>query len=328
MQRLNEDLKRGQFKHAYLLYGEEAYLRKQYRDKLKQALLGDGDAMNVNCYEGKDINVGEVIDVAETLPFFAERRVIVMEDTGLFKSGGEILAEYLAGMKEDNSSQTYFVFCESEVDKRSRLFKQVQQIGYAVELKRQDEQILKRWAAGILKQNGKKITENTLTYFLDKAGTDMENISSELEKLICYCMDKEVIEKEDVDNICVVNITGHIFDMVTAISEKQTKKALLLYYDLLQLKEPPMRILFLIARQMNQLLQVKQLKGKGFDNRSIGEKVGLPPFAVGKNVAQASRFQERELKAAVAKCVEAEEAVKTGQLKDIVSVEMLILSVV
>ena len=326
MQRINEDLRSGQFKQAYLLYGEEAYLRRQYRDRLKQALLGDGDAMNMNCFEGKDVNVGEVIDVAETMPFFADRRVIVMDGTGLFKSGGEKLAEYIAGLK-DSGSQTYFVFCESEVDKRSRLFKQVQQTGYICEMKQQDDQTLKRWAAGVLKQDGKKITENTLEYFLEKVGTDMENIRTELEKLSCYCMDKEVIEKEDVDSICVVNITNHIFDMVTAISEKQTKKALLLYYDLLALKEPPMRILFLIARQMNLLLQVKQLKGKGFDNKRIGEKIGLPPFIAGKNVMQASRFKERELKAAVVKCVEAEEAVKTGRLKDTVSVEMLILSV-
>ena len=71
----------------------------------------------------------------------------------------------------------------------------------------------------------------------------------------------------------------------------------------------------------------KDLKGKGFDNKRIGEKIGLPPFIAGKNVTQASRFKERELKAAVVKCVEAEEAVKTGRLKDTVSVEMLILSV-
>ena len=69
MQRINEDLRSGQFKQAYLLYGEEAYLRRQYRDRLKKALLGDGDAMNMNCFEGKDVNVGEVIDVAETMPF-------------------------------------------------------------------------------------------------------------------------------------------------------------------------------------------------------------------------------------------------------------------
>ncbi|MGN1148628.1 MAG: DNA polymerase III subunit delta, partial [Lachnospiraceae bacterium] len=99
------------------------------------------------------------------------------------------------------------------------------------------------------------------------------------------------------------------------------------YYDLLALKEPPMRILFLIARQCNTLLQVKQLKNKGFDNKKIGEKIGLPGFIAGKYVTQASRFKEKELKQAVVRCVEAEEAVKTGRMNDTMSVELLIMSV-
>ncbi|MDE6816246.1 MAG: DNA polymerase III subunit delta, partial [Lachnospiraceae bacterium] len=91
MNRINEDIKTGQWKQMYLLYGEEAYLRKQYRDRLKAAIAGD-DAMNCNFYEGKNLPVGEVIDLAETLPFFADRRLIVIQGSGLFKSGGEELA--------------------------------------------------------------------------------------------------------------------------------------------------------------------------------------------------------------------------------------------
>ncbi len=323
MLRLKEDLKTGQFKQVYLLYGEEDYLRKQYKDNLIKALMGDGDQMNFHRFEGKDVNVGEVIDTAETMPFFADRRVILLEGTNLFKSGGEKLAEYLA----DCAPTTFFVCSEAEVDKRSKLFKQVTQVGYAAELKKQDEQVLKRWITGILKQDGKRISEHCVEFFLDKTGTDMENIRTELEKLICYCIDKDVVEEADVEAVCVANITNHIFDMVTAISEKQTKKALELYYDLLALKEAPMRIVFLIARQMNILLQIKQLKKKGHDNRSIAEKVGIPPFVVGKNAAMAAKFKEKDLRAAVEKCVEAEEAVKTGRIKDTISVEMLILSI-
>ena len=68
MQRLVQDIKTGQFARVYLLYGEEAYLRKQYRDRLKEAIIGD-DTMNYHYYEGKNISTGEVIDQAETLPF-------------------------------------------------------------------------------------------------------------------------------------------------------------------------------------------------------------------------------------------------------------------
>lgn len=322
MQRINEDIKQGNFKQIYLLYGEERYLRKQYTDRLKKALCGEDDSMNTHFYEGKDVPVGEIIDLAETLPFLAARRVIFISNSGLFKSGGEKMAEYLTAPNET----TFFVFTENEVDKRSKLFKTVQAKGYVSEFAVQDENTLKRWVAGILNKEGKKITENTVQLFLSKTGTDMENIRMELEKLICYCMNRDVITEDDVNTICTNRISNHIFDMINAIADGQNAQALQLYYDLLALREPPMRILFLIARQYNMLLQVKELKSRGYDNKTIGTKIGVPPFIAGKYVTQASRFKSADLRLAVTQCVEAEEAVKTGRMNDMMSVEMLIVS--
>lgn len=320
MQRLNEDIKTGQLKNLYLLYGEEAYLRRQYRDRLKDAIIGD-DTMNYQYFEGKNIAVGEIIDLAETMPFFAEKRLIVLENTGLFKSGGEQMAEYLTAQAESTS----FLFVETEVDKRSKLFKTLQSKGSVTEFGVQDEGTLKRWILGMMKKEGKQISSGNLEYFLEKTGTDMENIRKEAEKLFCYCMDKDTISREDIDEICIKQLSSHIFDMVSAIADKQQKKALELYYELLALKEPPMRILFLIARQFNMLLQVKELHKKGFQNKAIGEKVGLPGFIAGKYMTQAGRFTMDELKNAVEACVEAEESIKTGKINDNMSVELLII---
>lgn len=323
MRQINEDINQGKLRHVYLLYGEERYLRRQYREKLQRALCEEGDTMNTHFFQGNNINVSQIIDLAETLPFLADRRVFFFSDSGMFKSGGELMAEYLA-----NPSETaYFVFTENEVDKRSKLYKTVQAKGYAAEFTEQNENTLKRWVAMMLARDGKKITENTVECFLSKTGTDMENIQMELEKLICYCMDREVVTTEDVETICTTRVTNHIFDMVTAIAMKQPERALALYYDLLALKEPPMRILFLIARQCNLLMQTKELKGKGSDSRTIASKIGVPPFVAGKYVSQASRFKTSALRSAVEKCVETEEAVKSGQLNDRMAVEILILSV-
>lgn len=323
MRQINEDIKQGSFKHVYLLYGEERYLRRQYRERLRGSLCGDGDSMNTHFYEGKDAPIGEIIDLAETLPFLAERRVIFISNSGLFKSGGEKLAEYLAAPNETS----FFVFTESEVDKRSKLFKTVQTHGYAAEFAIQDEKTLKRWVAGVLAKDNKKITESTAQLLLAKTGTDMDNIQMELEKLICYCMDRDIVTDEDVESVCATRITNHIFDMINAIADRQQKKALELYYDLLALKEPPMRILFLIARQCNLLLQTKELKSMGCDNRTIASKLGVAPFIAGKYLNQAAKFKTSALRAAVEKCVEAETAVKSGRLNDMMSIEILILSV-
>lgn len=323
MRQINDDIKKGHFRQVYLLYGEERYLRRQYREKLRKALCEEGDTMNTHFYEGKDLDIGEIVDLAETLPFFSDKRVIFITDSGLFKSGGEKMAEYLANPNET----TFFVFTESEVDKRSKLYKTVQSRGYAAEFSEQDENTLKRWVAGILAKEGMKIAESSIALFLSKTGTDMENIQMELEKLICYCMGREVVTAQDIETVCTVRISNHIFDMINAIAAGEQRQALELYYDLLALKEPPMRILFLIARQCNMLLQVRELKSKGFDNRSISSKIGVPPFVAGKYVAQAAKFKTATLRQAVETCVDAEEAVKTGRMNDKMSVEILILSV-
>ncbi len=321
MKRINEDIKSGQLKQIYLLYGEEAYLRKQYRDRLKDALMTEEDTMNYHYFEGKDISVGAVIDLAETMPFFADRRVIVIENSGLFKHGGEAMSDYLSAPSETVS----FVFVETEIDKRSKLYKSVSAKGVAVEFPLQTELTLKKWILGMIKRENKQISEMTLNQFLEKTGTDMENIRKELEKLMCYCMDKEAVTEQDVEDICTHRVSNHIFDMINAVADKKQKIALELYYDLLALKEPPMRILFLIARQFNVLLQVKELKGKGYDNKGIGERVSLPPFIAGKYVIQASKFRSRDLRKALEDCVETEEAVKTGRINDRMSVELLII---
>ena len=321
MKSLNEDLKTGQFNNVYLLYGEEAYLKKQYKDKLRNAMVAPDDTMNYAYYEGKGVNVKEIIDLAETLPFFAERRLIIMENTGFFKNATPELADYIKEMPESTS----MIFIESEVDKRGKLYKAVQSKGRVVELGRQDEATLLRWIVGSVKREGKQISEGTVRYFLTKVGTDMENIQKELEKLFCYTLEKDKITVEDVETICTTQITNQIFDMVNAVADKQQRKALDYYYDLLALKEPPMRILFLLASQFKLLLEVKTLDKQGYARKDIASKTGLHPFVVGKYQEQAKSFSQKELRAIMEEGAEIEESVKTGSLTDTLGVELFIM---
>ncbi len=321
MKSLIEDLKTGQFNKVYLLYGEETYLKKQYREKLRNAMLSPDDTMNYSYYEGKGIHVNEVIDLAETLPFFAERRLIVLEDTGFFKNASQELADYIKEMPDT----TYMIFVETEVDKRNKLYKAVQGKGRAVELGRQDETTLLKWVAASVRRENKNISESTIRTFLAKVGTDMENIQKELEKLFCYTLEKDSITAEDVETICTTQITNQIFDMVNAVADKKQKKALQYYYDLLALKEPPMRILFLLARQFKLLLEVKTMDQKGCGRKEIAEKAGLNPFVVSKYQAQAKAFRTKELRDIIEESVNTEESVKTGLLTDTLAVELFIV---
>ena len=321
MKSIQEDIKTGNFKQSYLLFGEEAYLKQQYKEKLLNALNPDGDTMNFSRYEGKGIDVKQVIDLCETMPFFADRRIILLEDTGFFKNKCEELADYMKSLPD----YLVLVFAESEVDKRSRMYKAVKSSGRVTEFAKQDEKTLMRWAAGILGKEGKKITQKDMELFLTKTGTDMGNIRMELEKLVAYTEGKDIVVAEDIEAVCVTQTTNKIFDMVRAVTEKNQKKALELYYDLLTLKEPPMRILFLLAKQFRQLLLTKKMAGEGASQNEIASRLGVPSFVVRNISACARSYTVEELERAVEDFVDAEEAVKTGRLGDVLSVELLIV---
>ena len=319
MQTLNRDIKEKSFRSVYLLCGDEPFLVGSYKKRMREAISGD-DTMNYNYFEGKNPDVKEIISLADTMPFFAERRLILIDSSGFFKNAPEELVTYLPQMPDT----TCLVFCESEVDKRNKLYKKVKELGHVAELNKQDSTQLMQWAAGILTKDGKKITKPVMEYFLERTGDDMENIRTELEKLICYTMGRDVITVEDVEAIGTVHVTNRIFDMVAAIVAGNTKKAMDLYEDLLTLKEPPMRILFLIARQFNQILQVKELLAAGCGKGDIASKIKVPPFAAGKLITQAKAFTREQILSYVQLCVESEEAVKTGRMADRMAVELLI----
>ena len=321
MKNLQEDIKTGNFRRVYLLCGDEAYLKIQYKDKLIKALNPDDDTMNFSKYEGKGIEVREMIDLCETMPFFADYRVILVENSGFFKNKCDELADYIKTLPD----YVRMVFVEEEVDKRSKLFKAASRAGSAVEFETPKEDMLIRWILGRIQREGKKITQSVMQLFLSKTGSDMENIDKELEKLICYTLDKTEISAADVEAICTGQTENKIFEMIDAISAKNQKKALDLYYDLLALKEAPMRILFLIARQFQNLLLIKSMSAKGYPAVSIAKTAGMPSFAVQKNLRQAGAFKINQLKEAIEDCGQAEEDVKTGRMADQLAVELLIV---
>lgn len=323
MEQLRKDIESGQFARCYLLYGEEAYLKKQYKDRLTRAIVPDGGTMNLASFSSKDVSVPELKSLGDTMPFFAEHRLILVEDSALFKSaaGGE-LAEYLPGAPDS----TVFLFVETEIDKRSKLYKAVKETGRIVELKKQTEEVLTRWVLGSLKKEHKQITRSTLQLFFSKTGLDMETIHQELEKLLSYCLEKPVIEAADVNAVCTAQSPDQIFEMINALAAGQTKRAIELYYDLLLNKEPPLRILALLERQFTLLLKVKDLQTLGQPTSVIQKKTGLPSFVVKRTISQASRFQLSNLKAALAVCADTESDIKTGRIADRIGVELLLVA--
>ena len=326
---LNDDLAAGRFARAYLLCGEQAYLRLQNRDRLRKVLLGDGDEMNLSRFSGQDVKADEIAELAETLPFFADRRVIIVENTGwLGKKGGaesDAMADYLPKVPDTTS----IVFVEETADKRRKLYKALKDSGFILECDTPDETTLRSWAGSLFRREGIEIEGAALALFLEYAGEDMQNIASEAEKLICYSLGgssgKHVIRREEVRKVCVPRVKDRIFEMIEAVASRNRKKALEIYMDLLSLQTAPQIILTLMIRQYMQLLQVQEMAGSRND-KEIATVLHLPAFVITRRYKPALRSYSRaDLLRALDDCLEADRESKSGRIDAGAAVELLLV---
>lgn len=321
MKHIREQIKNGQFDSIYLLYGSEDYLVQQAKNILCPAITDMEDTINYTKFQGKQADLEKIGSIAETMPFFQDRRLILLEDTGFLKKASEEFVQILKALPDT----TVIVMVEQEVDKRNKCYKYIKEHGYICECNAPDEKALMTWAASVLSKRGKKIRKNDLSYLLSITSTNMYQLKNELEKLADYTGERDIIEKKDVDEIITVEITNKIFEMVSAIAARQQKKAMELYNGLLALREPPMRILFLIARQFQLMLQMKNMKELGKTSQEMGKAGGLSPYIAEKYARSAKDFSTQTLKVNLELCAHTEEMVKTGQLGDRLAVELLII---
>ncbi len=318
---LRADIDSKQFKKVYLLCGEEAYLKNQWRDNLVSALIADGDTMNLTRYEGKNPDIPEMISMAQTLPFLAPKRVLVIENTGLFKTACETLSDCILNLPDT----TCMIFVDSDVDKRTKMYKDVKRTGYVAELNTPNDNTLVTWLVTLCKREGKRMDKKTASYMLEQCGSDMFVLSNEMEKLFSYTYDRPCITMSDVSDVCVSQVTGKMFEMIDAITQGRREIAVMLYRDLLSLKEPPLRILSLLTRQIRILTEIKGMITDDVSYRDLASKAGVPPFSVKKYVNQAKTYAYSDLLLMYEACQDTEGRIKSGMLLDTIGVELLIV---
>lgn len=321
MDRINQDIKNNEFQQFYLLTGSEGYLKKQYKEKLAKALVDIEDNMNYYYVEGHNPNLSNIYETGETLPFFSEHRVLVLENTGLLKKSADGVSEHF----ERFPDSTVVIMVEDEVDGRNGLYKWFKKNGYVTELTMPSEKMLISWIKKLCSDEDKNIEDQAVFYMIEHMGTEMFLLKNELEKLFSYCIDRNTITIEDINAVCLDEAEDKMFDMLDAIGARNQKKALKLYRDLLELRKPAMQILSLLTRHYNILMQIAALKDDGKDGKSIASLCGIPPFTVKKYMNQASVYQYPELKEMLEKCSKTDQEIKIGVVKDTVGVELLIV---
>ena len=267
---LKKELKSKIIRNIYLFYGLEEYLKKYYLNQIETLILQkDFETLNKTVIEDK-VDINYLTNLCNTYPMFSERKIIIIKNSNLFnatkKENSSIKTEkkinkndefinYLKDIPEYNC----VVFFENEIDKRTKLVNLIKQNGLLVEFPYQKQQELVKWVINIFKSKNKEITSLTASKFIEYCDVGMENIFTEINKIDLFLDNKKLVEITDITKICTKSIKSRIFDLTDEIIKKNTNKAFDVLHELMILKEPIPKILFMIARQFRQTLQIKLL---------------------------------------------------------------------
>ena len=321
MKNIKADINNNSFKRVYLLCGEETYLLRRCLNELKKAVLaGDESDVNYSFYDGaRGFNINEMKEMALTLPFFADRRLVVVENGGLFGSDSGF-ADFIAEIPET----TVLILVEAKADKRTSLYKEIKKSGYVCEFATPQPQQLVEFAAKYLAGEGKGISRSDCEYLVSNVGGDMYNLTSELDKVTDYTGSRNSVTRADIDAVCSMRIENKIFDLVDAMMDADRQGALKIYFDLIALREQPIGLLRYIQKQYLRLLMIREGMDSGAGDSAIASELHMQDWLIRKYRARLKNCSRGYLLAAVEGCARTEEAIKSGDIPDATGTELLV----
>lgn len=324
-----EDIKKGRIDRLYLFYGQEGYVKEQALLQLAQALIVPGlKDLNYQVLDGEAASTDDIINACETLPFMSDRRLVVVRDLPALLQGRrsnideDKLRDYLPRIP----SSTCLVFhCTDEINKRKALFTAIGKVGKAIEFELLKSEEIVTWVRSTLKRHGKQMEPSALKYYVSIAGNKLEDIYNDLQKLMVYAGDRDVITRADIEEVITPAVEHTVFQLVEAIGTKKTDQALVLLHQLLGEGQNILALLTLIARQIRIIFQCKSLAQRGFSEKEIAQKLGLHPYAVKKGLQQSRYFSLEQLKRGLAECLKVDYGMKSGKIQQRIGIEMLII---
>ena len=305
IEELEKDLNNEKLESVYFLYGEEQYLLETIVNKIKKIF---GECIKgINYIFIDDTNINNIISDIETPAFGYEKKLIIVKNSGILKKEGkrknaelskikERLNSYLKENIEIIKQSAIIVFTEEETDAKQELYKTIDKLGIVCKFDFQNMLQLQKRLKIICNAYGVKISDNNLKYFVECAGTNMQNLINEIRKLIEYKGNGGEIVKEDIDKLTIKQLESVIFDLTDNLGKKETTKALEVLKNLISQKEPLQKILITLYNHFKKIYITKLSEKYG---KEITTSLQLKPnqiFLVNKYKMQSKYFKEKDLK--------------------------------
>jgi DNA polymerase-3 subunit delta len=320
---IEQSLQTNQFQPLYTFVGEEAYLIQQATQFLCAAVMqGIPKDFNYTSYFAEDIEVPKLVDEVETLPVFAERRMVVVKNVDQFS---EKKWEELLPVLKNPVPSTVLLLTGDKLDKRKKSFKLLESSTVFVEFKKPFDNQIPTWISRISKTYGLSLTDEARDLFHRLVGSQLLEIDSEMRKLREFVGESREVGLQEVA-LCVSRLKeDSVFEFVRVLVKADLGQSLEQLIRLLDQGQSEVGIVHLVARHFRILLQVKQALAQGLTSTKIATAVQVPQFFIKEYIEQTKVWNLKKLQTALLICAEVDKALKSSPISSAIWLENFVL---
>lgn len=309
----------------YLLYGTEQFLI----DKEIKQITSDNniDDINTTVYDLNNDSLQTIIDDAQTISMFASKKQIIIYNSYIFTSKKntieqniEHLEQYLNNMNPDTI--LIFVLFEDKLDERKKILKLFKQKGTIKSFISNSDinSIVKK-----MFQNY-EISYSNINLLVDRVGKNLSILEQEINKIMIYKDTDLTITDKDIIKLTNKNIDIDIFTLIEAIINKDKKKALDIYHEMLKYNEEPIKIIVMLANQFRIIYCSKEMYKKGYTESDIASTLAIHPYRIKLALNNSKQYSNNNLLDYIKKLSDLDIGIKTGNINKEIGLELFIIN--
>ena len=312
-----------------LIYGEERFLMEQKLASLKKEYNCNDENMNISVFRGDEDRMKDVYEDLITPPFFTDNKMVILKNpvfltTKKVKKDDEQL-KYFEKCLTDNQETIFIIYYNGDdFDKRKKVFKQLLASAEVFKYDKVNHYRLSDSTRKAVKRRDATIDDDALELLLKRVDDSLEKVANEVEKL---CLYNKHITYDIVDTLVSKPLDENVFDLTSAILQKDRQKMFMIYHDLMILNEEPVKLIVLIANQMRLIYQVKLLDRKGYNDKEIGKILSINPYRLKYLRQEGQDYDLNELLECIDRLSKLDVEIKTGKIDKKVGLELFMVRI-
>lgn len=318
---LKKQIRDNAIKPVYLFYGEERYLIDTYLNKITESVPDGGfPDFNKMIVEDAKTSLADISDFTDTYPMMSEKKILILRDSGIFKSPSEDSKSFWTKLLSDVPEYLVIIFVEREIDKRSVIYKAIDKAGDTVEFAMLSQTDAVTWTERRVIDAGKKIKKDTAEYLVELCDEGLSNLKNEIDKLLMFS--DEEITRSDIERLVPKSLNVKVFEMTDAIMVHDTDTALAILSDMKTAGEPVFRILSILLGTFDKMLHAQLLLAECETQDVIAKKLKVAPFIAKKYMKKS--YSEQELTNCIISIADIDYSIKEGQADEWTALEYFI----